>query len=879
METSTGAPRLPTPAIGLNPIEVDNKIKRKLLKQGVYPTPKIIHTHRKKNIQKTLRKSKKLCLSSREPSLSDSQKQELAEEAHFQTIKAEYKTFNKAINAKMTGKPWERLERGKLRELSSLSNEYGGEKLKSEHLRELSHILEIERDKFRWLLDDDIELEQGLVDDQRPNWTPTKRRGGDSEAIQFLVDRLSDTELTMKDWKFRRMMKQSQLQFTEVQLMKILEGLGDKGQWKHALSVVEWVYNSKEHKQYKSRFVYTKLLAVLGKVRKPHEALRIFNLMLGDCHIYPDMAAYHSISVTLGQAGFLKELLNIIECMKQKPSRKIKNLHRKSWDPVLQPDVVVFNAVLNACVPSRQWRGVSWVFDQLRKGGLKPNGATYGLAMEVMLQSGKYELVYEYFGKMKRSGEAIKALTYKVLVKAFWEDGKVNEAVRVVRDMEQRGLVGAACVYYELACCLCNNGRWLEAMVEIEKLKKLPRAKPLEVTFTGMILSALDGGHVGHCINIFKRSKNHCAHGIGIINAMLKIYGQNDMFSEARELFENIKRDDFDSNTGPNDYSSSLISDAYTYSSMLEASAAALQWEYFENVYKEMVLSGYQLDQSKHASLLVKASINGKCCLLEHAFDTTLEAGEIPHPSFFTEMVFQATTQQDYRRAVAIVNTMAYAPFQVSEKQWMDLFEENRDRISKDSLKKLLDSLCSQDLVKEVSVSNLLRLLQSLCVSTSTENSSNLIVCGEEIIGESGKGFEADGNFSANAKKLNSGEDFQVNNDAVSSNQPSNSGEDDTVSEFAHGNENYGCRGDGMAICNNMEGFVTDFSFNESVALSLDRNSKIDEVGESDVLNMLEHEMSDSDRTFVPSAQEILESWKESRKKDGIFFSFQFDQM
>lgn len=111
-----------------------------------------------------------------------------------------------------------------------------------------------------------------------------------------------------------------------------------------------------------------------------------------------------------------------------------------------------------------------------------------------MLQSGKYELVYEYFGKMKRSGEAIKALTYKgtfvlcftvkdsmiakwflkhgfplilVLVKTFWEDGKVNEAVRVVRDMEQRGLVGAACVYYELACCLCNNGRWLEAMVEV----------------------------------------------------------------------------------------------------------------------------------------------------------------------------------------------------------------------------------------------------------------------------------------------------------------------------------------------------------------------------------------------------------------------------
>lgn len=57
------------------------------------------------------------------------------------------------------------------------------------------------------------------------------------------------------------------------------------------------------------------------------------------------MAAYHSIAVTLGQAGYLKELVSIVERMKQKPSRKIKNMRWKNWDPVRQPDVVVFNAV------------------------------------------------------------------------------------------------------------------------------------------------------------------------------------------------------------------------------------------------------------------------------------------------------------------------------------------------------------------------------------------------------------------------------------------------------------------------------------------------------------------------------------------------------
>lgn len=70
--------------------------------------------------------------------------------------------------------------------------------------------------------------------------------------------------------------------------------------------------------------------------------LKIFQ---GDYHIYPDMAAYHSIAVTLGQAGHLKELLNIIECMKQYPSKRTKNIRHKNWDPILKPDLVVYNAV------------------------------------------------------------------------------------------------------------------------------------------------------------------------------------------------------------------------------------------------------------------------------------------------------------------------------------------------------------------------------------------------------------------------------------------------------------------------------------------------------------------------------------------------------
>ncbi|KAL2499587.1 Pentatricopeptide repeat-containing protein [Abeliophyllum distichum] len=782
------------------------------------------HNLRKKELQKSNRRlAKRTC--KQPPPLMDTQKLAISEESHFQTIKSEYKRFTKAIenikveDKKMVGRPWESLARLQLRELASENTEYGGEKLRPEHLRELSDIIENDRDKFSWLLDNDIEFaEEGFENEQR--WVPPKRQRGEAETIKFLVDRLSETELTVRDWKFSRMMRQSELQFTEGQMLKIVAGLGNRGQWRHALSVVEWVYSSKEHRRYKSRFVYTKLLAILGKARKPSEALQVFNLMRGDANIYPDMAAYHSLAVTLGQAGFLKELVNVIESMKEKP-KKIKNVRYKNWNPVLQPDVVVFNAVLNACVPTCQWKGVSWVFEQLRKNGLRPNGATYGLAMEVMLQSGKYDLVHEFYGKMKRSGEALKAVTCRVLVKAFWEEGKVDEAVRAVRDMEQRGVVGTASVYYELACCLCYYGRWQEAILEIEKLKKLRQTRPLVVTFTGMILSSMKGGHVHDCVSIFEHCKTLVSPDIGIINAMLKAYGQNDMFLKAKELFEETKKHDSGSEININGHNSSPKPDAYTFSSMLEASASALQWEYFEYVYKEMTLSGYQLFRSKHAVLLVEASRAGKWHLLEHAFDTILEAGEIPPLSFFTEMVFQATTQQDYERAVKIINSMAHAPFRVSEQQWIELLEMNEARAD---LKELLDTLMSHDLVNEATVLNLSRALQVLCGSPITQH---------------GK---------------------------------------DIGREMESGPTDNSCEGDGTArLTGHVENFHCDLGSSTTVSYSDYRDVDDVECGYSDSEfddtldfdpDISSDESDDSRDAGAPSAHAILETWKGMKGRD-----------
>lgn len=764
----------------------------------------------------------------------------------------------------LAGKPWERSDKVDLRGLVS-TKERGEGRLKGEHLEELREMLaERNGEKFRWLLDDDVKEVGIVVDGQKSTPLPWKKYLGEEEKIQLLIKRLSGTDLDMHDWKFSRLMKQSGLFFTEMYLLKILEGLGTLGTWRQALSVVEWVYNQKDYKHRKSRFVYTKLLAVLGKARRPNEALGIFNVMREDGQIYPDMAAYHTIAVTLGQAGLLNELVNIIECMRQKPSKRIKNIKLRNWDPCLEPDVVIYNAVLNACIPSHQWKGVFWVLKQMRFSGLKPTGATYGLAMEVMLRAGKHDFVYKFFEKMQKSGLPPRALTYKVLVRAFWEEGKVDEAVEAVRDMEKRGVVGAVSVYYELSCCLCNNGRWKDAMVEVEKLKSLPLTRPLEVAFTGMILSSLDGGYICNCISIFEQMKDHCAPNIGTINAMLKVYGCSDMFAKAKELFEATKTtvSSFKSYTGNN---SSLKPDAYSYSTMLEVSASAHQWEYFEFLYKEMAFCGYQLDQKKHAWLLVEASRAGKWHLLDHAFDTILEAGEIPRVSLFTEMICQTICQQNFERTASLINGMAHASLTVSEVQWLNLFQTNMDRLSKDKLHDLLDHLGRCDLVMEDPVLNFLKALQSICGIRLLKDTTGLIdltdVSTETPITGNDKGDDNCSKIQAYipGKKL-------MDDDG----SPLCGQEDRFILERcldrAEGSSSIGV---GLRETVN-EVTSSSFAGNEGKELHSVFHGSLETSITDAALDLL---TAHTGRPFseFPSAQDILETWKQERVNDGTF--------
>ncbi|KAK4399493.1 Pentatricopeptide repeat-containing protein, chloroplastic [Sesamum angolense] len=398
-------------------------------------------------------------------------------------------------------------------------------------------------------------------------------------------------------------------------------------------------------------YIYTAALDALGKARRPVEALNLFRTMQEQMASYPDIVAYHCIAVTLGQAGHMKELFDVIDSMRSPPKKKFKTDFLEKWDPRLEPDVIVYNAVMLAC--------------------------------------GKYNLVHDFFKKVQKS-YIPSALIYKVLVNALWREGKIDEAIMAVEEMEKRGIIGNAGLYYDLARCLCSAGRCHEALNKlIDKICKVAN-KPLVVTYTGLIQACVDAGDVGNGAYIFKHMQKFCSPNLVTCNIMLKAFLDHGMFEEAKQLFlrllENgnfIRHEE--------DYKVRVIPDIYSFNTMLDACALEQKWDDLEFVYAQMLKYGHHFNAKRHLRLILDARRAGKVELLETTWKHLVETERIPPPLLVMEMFCTRLEQGDYTAAVSYLTNFASIESQVfSRKSWLKIFIENGHRFEEGTLDELV---------------------------------------------------------------------------------------------------------------------------------------------------------------------------------------------
>ncbi|GFQ04452.1 pentatricopeptide repeat-containing protein at1g30610 chloroplastic [Phtheirospermum japonicum] len=507
------------------------------------------------------------------------------------------------------------------------------------------------------------------------------------ERIQKLAKCLNGADIDIPEWQFSKMMRSAQVRFSDHSILRVVQILGKLGNWRRVLQVIEWIQSRERFKSYKIRHVYTAALDALGKARRPVEALNLFHTMQEQMASYPDIVAYRCIAVTLGQAGHMKELFDVIDTMRSPPKKKFKTNYFEKWDPRLEPDVVVYNAVLNACVRRKKWEGAFWVLQQLSQQGIKPSSTTYGLVMEVMLACGKYELVHDFFKKVQKSFIP-NALIYKVLVNTFWREGKTDEALLAVEDMERRGIVGSAGLYYDVARCLCSAGRCHEALKQIDKICKVAN-KPLVVTYTGLMQACFESGDVKSGAYIFNHMQKFCSPNLVTCNIMLKAFLDRGMFEEAKQLFQNLLENG-NSIRHEEDYKVRVIPDIYTFNTMIDACGAEKKWDDVEFAYAQMLKYGHRFNAKRHLQLVLDARRAGKEELLEMTWQHLVQTERVPPPPLVTEMFCTRLEKGDCAGALSTIINSASAESQVfSRKFWSRFFVENARRFAEGTLDEL----------------------------------------------------------------------------------------------------------------------------------------------------------------------------------------------
>ncbi|ESQ33799.1 hypothetical protein EUTSA_v10006701mg [Eutrema salsugineum] len=521
---------------------------------------------------------------------------------------------------------------------------------------------------------------------------PATSRVEMEDRIEKLAKVLNGADINMPEWLFSKAIRSAKIRYTDYTIMRLIHFLGKLGNWRRVLQVIEWLQRQDRYKSNKIRIIYTTALNVLGKSRRPVEALNVFQAMLLQISSYPDMVAYRSIAVTLGQAGHIKELFHVIDTLRSPPKKKFKPTTLQKWDPRLEPDVVVYNAVLNACVQRKQWEGAFWVLQQLKQRGQKPSPVTYGLVMEVMLACEKYNLVHEFFRKMQKSSIP-NALAYRVLVNTLWKEGKTDEAIQTVEDMESRGIVGSAALYYDLARCLCSAGRCNEGLNMIKKICRVAN-KPLVVTYTGLIQACLDSGNIKNAAYIFDQMKEVCNPNLVTCNIMLKAYLQGGLFEEARELFQKMSEDGNHIKSS-SDFESRVLPDTYTFNTMLDSCAEHKKWDDFGYAYLEMLRHGYHFNAKRHLKMVLEASRAGKEEVMEATWEHLRRSKRIPPSPLIKERFCRKLEKGDYVLAISSLADLNGKDIEETELRAFSTTAWSKvlSRFEKDSVLRLMDDV------------------------------------------------------------------------------------------------------------------------------------------------------------------------------------------
>jgi len=188
----------------------------------------------------------------------------------------------------------------------------------------------------------------------------------------------------------------------------------------------------------------------------------------------PNVAIYTSVMKSCFKAGQLK---------------KLKEIRNKMQKKSIQPSIVTYNILLNAC--GDDFKQAFAFFEEIEYYGLTPDVGIYNSVMNSCFKAGQLKKLKEVRDKMQKESIPPNIVTYNILLKACGDDYK--EALSLLQEMESRHCLRADVTsYQEVLKSLDKAGGMIKKSRELLQTMKNNGLRPDVGIYNTMINSCGD---------------------------------------------------------------------------------------------------------------------------------------------------------------------------------------------------------------------------------------------------------------------------------------------------------------------------------------------------------------------------------------------------
>uniref|UniRef100_A0A7N0TL13 PROP1-like PPR domain-containing protein n=1 Tax=Kalanchoe fedtschenkoi TaxID=63787 RepID=A0A7N0TL13_KALFE len=289
-------------------------------------------------------------------------------------------------------------------------------------------------------------------------------------------------------------------------------------------------------------------------------------------------------------------------------------------------DFASYNAFAYCLNRSNQFRGADQVPELMQLQAKPPSEKQFEILIRMHADANRGLRVYYVYQKMRKFGIKPRIFLYNRVMEALVKTGHLDLALSVYEDLKEDGLVEESITYLILVKGMCKEGR-MDEMMELLNRMRGRLCKPDVFAYTAMVKILVSVGDLDGCLRVWEEMKrDRVEPDVMAYGTLISGLCKGSRAEEGYMLFKEMK-------------SNGCLIDRSIYRSLIEAFVAHGKVGKACDLLKDLMDSGYRADLS-----IYNALIEGMCSVEQvdkayRLFQVTVAEGLEPHFSTVRPML------------------------------------------------------------------------------------------------------------------------------------------------------------------------------------------------------------------------------------------------